>query len=164
MKPEKLLQPGYFDAFQCIGSACEDTCCVGWIVHVDKSTFDKYQKCSDPECGTSLRTLITINENSSNDDDYAKIAFNEPGCPFLSESLCSIQQRLGEEYLSNMCATYPRVMNRVDEVLQRSLDLSCPEAARVALLDPKPMEFSEQEYGDGGSIRLGSLPSLDTST
>lgn len=61
-----------------------------------------------------------------------------------------------------MCATYPRVMNWVDDVLQRSLDLSCPEAARVALLNPTRMEFDEQEYRDG-SIRLASFPSLDTS-
>jgi lysine-N-methylase len=164
MKPSKLLQPGYFDAFHCIGSDCEDTCCIGWIVHVDKPTYDKYQNCSDPELGPSLRTLITINEKGSNDDDYAKIVFTAAGCAFLSGGLCSIQQRLGESYLSDMCATYPRVMNRVDEVLQRSLDLSCPEAARVVLLNPRPMEFDEQEYKDDGSIRLGNSPSLDISS
>lgn len=160
----KLLQPDYFDAFHCIGSDCEDTCCVGWTVHVDRPTYDKYQNCSDPELGPSLRTLITINEKSSNDDDYAKIVFTAAGCSFLSEVLCSIQQRLGESYLSNMCATYPRVMNRVGGVLQRSLDLSCPEAARIALLNAAPMEFHEQEYPDDGSIRLGNSPSLDTSS
>src|SRR5579862_1817025 len=131
----KLLHPGYFDAFHCIGSDCEDTCCIGWIVHVDKPTYDKYQQCSDPELGPSLRTLITINEKGSNDDDFAKIVFTAAGCAFLSGGLCSIQERLGESYLSNMCATYPRVMNRAGDVLQRSLDLSCPEAARVALLN-----------------------------
>jgi lysine-N-methylase len=164
MKPSKLLQPAYFDAFHCLGSACEDTCCVGWIVHVDKPTYDKYQNCSDPELGPSLRTLITINEKGSGDDDYAKIVFTEAGCPFLSDGLCSVQQRLGEEYLSDMCATYPRVINRVDDVLQRSMDLSCPEAARMALLDPRPMEFGEQEYREDGSIRLGNFPSLDISS
>ena len=163
MKPSKLLQPRYFDAFHCIGSACEDNCCAGWIVHVDKPTYDKYQHCSDAEIGPSLRTLITINERGSTDDDFAKIAFTEAGCSFLSDGLCSIQKRLGEGYLSDMCATYPRVMNKVDEVLQRSLDLSCPEAARVALLDPRPMEFDEQEFLDSSSIRLGHFPGLDDS-
>ncbi len=160
----KLLQPGYFDAFDCIGAACEDTCCVGWIVHVDKPTYDKYQNCSDPQLGPSLRNLITINEKGSTDEDYAKIVFTAAGCSFLSEGLCSIQQRLGESYLSDMCATYPRVMNRAGEVLQRSLDLSCPEAARLALLNPSPMQFYEQEYLEDGSIRLGNSPSLDISS
>lgn len=162
MNPVKVLQPHHFKAFRCIGSECEDTCCIGWIVDVDKSTYDKYQVCSDPELGPSLHTLITINERSSNDDDYGRIV-SKGACPFLSEGLCSIQQRLGEQYLSNMCATYPRVVNRVDEVWQRSLDLSCPEAARVALLNPTPMEFDELEYTDG-SIRLGNFPSLDISS
>jgi lysine-N-methylase len=160
VQPARLLQPRHFDTFHCIGSDCEDTCCVGWLVHVDKATYEKYQTFSDPKWGPALRTLTTINENASGDDDYAKIIFNGAACSFLSGGLCSIQHTLGESYLPNMCATYPRVMNRVDDVLQRSLDLSCPEAARVALLDPLPMEFDEQEYVDG-SIRHATYPALD---
>lgn len=158
----KLLQPRYFEAFHCIGSTCEDTCCVGWIVNVDKPTYEKYQNCSSAEPASSLHTLITINENRSNDDDYARIALNGTTCPFLSESLCSIQQRLGEEYLPKMCATYPRNRNSVDDVFQQSLDLSCPEAARLALLNSAPIEFDEKEYTDG-SIRPGYVPALDMS-
>ena len=151
MQPAKLLQPGYFDAFHCIGAACEDTCCSGWIVHIDKTTYGKYP--------TSLRSLITINEKSSNSDDYAKVILSGDSCPFLEEGLCSIQKQFGEDYLSNMCATYPRVLNRAGDVLRRSLDLSCPEAARVALLNPAPMEFVEQD----GSIRQGDYAALDVS-
>ncbi|HWZ33842.1 MAG TPA: flagellin lysine-N-methylase [Bryobacteraceae bacterium] len=162
MKPENVLQPHYFDAFHCLGSDCEDTCCIGWNVHIDKRTYAKHQNCSDSQLGSSLHTLITINEKAPNDDDYAKIVLNGVACPFLSEGLCSIQVRLGEEYLSNMCATYPRVTNRVGDVLHRSLDLSCPEAARVLLLNPEPIEFDEAELSDA-SVRLASVPALDTS-
>jgi lysine-N-methylase len=163
MNASKVLDPSYFDAFRCIGSQCEDTCCVGWIVHVDKSTYTRYHNCSDPELGPSLHTLIKIHEKSSSEDDYASIVLNGAACPFLSDGLCSIQNRLGEEYLSNMCAIYPRVMNRVDQVLQRSLDLSCPEAARIILLNPAPVEFREEHYRDG-SIRSGAYPTLDVSS
>jgi lysine-N-methylase len=162
MKPATVMQPDYFDAFHCINSACEDTCCVGWIVNIDKATYSKYQSCSSPELGHALRTRITINEKSSNEEDFARIVPHESGCSFLSGGLCSIQLELGEPFLSNMCATYPRVMNRVDHVLQRSLDLSCPEAARVVLLNPKPMEFREEPYRDG-SFRLEKHPALDLS-
>jgi len=163
MTPGSLLQPDHFDAFHCIGSDCEDTCCVGWIVQVDKSTYDKYQTCVDPELGPRLQTLITIREqgHDRNDDTYAQIAMDRAVCPFLSSGLCSVQQRLGEEYLSKRCATYPRVINRVGEVLQRSLDLSCPEAARVVLLNPDPIGFAERNY-TGSSIRPG-VAELDTS-
>jgi len=53
-------------------------------------------------------------------------------------------------------------MNYAGDVLRRSLDLSCPEAARIVLLDPRPMEFHHEEYQEG-SIRLGNFPALDTS-
>jgi lysine-N-methylase len=160
--PAKLFQPSHFDSFRCIGSACEDTCCGGWMIPVDKATYGKYQACSDSQFDSSLQTLVQINQKSAGDDDYAHIALIGATCPFLSEGLCSIQRRLGEEYLSNMCATYPRVMNRVDNVLHRSLDLSCPEAARVVLLNPKPISFDHGVYREG-SIRPGNIPSLDIS-
>lgn len=162
MTPARVLQPRHFDSFRCIGADCEDTCCVGWLVQVDKQSYEKYQDCTDSQLGPSLSTLVTINADSSTDADYAKITLNGITCPFLSEGLCSVQQRLGEEYLPNMCATFPRVMNRVDDVLQRSLDLSCPEAARIVLLDPRPMEFEEREYKEGAD-RPGALAALDMS-
>jgi lysine-N-methylase len=162
VKPAKLLQAHCFDDFRCIGAECEDNCCVGWNIHVDKSTYDKYQNCTDPHWATPLQTLIKINEKSSNQEDFSRIVLNGATCPFLSEGLCSIQQQLGEDYLSNMCATYPRVINRVDEVLQRSLDLSCPEAARKVLLDSTPIEFYDSEYQEG-AIHHREFPALDTS-
>lgn len=106
--------------------------------------------------------MVTINTENSSDDNYARINLNGPGCPFLAEGWCSIQKKLGEEYLSIMCSMYPRVMNLVDDVLQRSLDLSCPEAARVTLLDPNPMQF-DQEERQAGDPRLGNLSILRTS-
>jgi lysine-N-methylase len=50
----------------------------------------------------------------------------------------------------------------VDDVLPRSLDLSCPEAARLVLLDPSPMQFDEDE-GPPRDSRLGHLSVLSTS-
>src|SRR5579863_9500020 len=101
----RVLQPRGFEAFRCIGANCEDTCCVGWIVSVDKPTYEKYQNCSDAAIGPSLRTLVTINEKPIIEDDYARIVPNGSACPFLSGGWCSIQQRMGEGYLSNTCAT-----------------------------------------------------------
>jgi lysine-N-methylase len=161
-KPAKLYQPSHFDSFRCIGSACEDTCCAGWMIHVDKKTYGKYDACRDSDFGPALQTLVQINQMSDSDDDYAHIALSGATCPFLSEGLCSIQHRLGEEYLPNMCATYPRVMNGVDDVRYRSLDLSCPEAARVVLLNPEPISFETEMYREG-AIRPGIIPSLDIS-
>ncbi len=163
LQPVKRLQPHSYHAFRCIGAECEDTCCIGWIVNIDKRTYQTYQACDDAELGSRLHELVTINTTGNSDDNYARITLSGPGCPFLSEGLCSIQKKLGEEYLSIMCASYPRVMNVVDDVLERSLDLSCPEAARLVLLDPSPMEFDEDE-GRPNVGRLGHLSMLTTSS
>jgi lysine-N-methylase len=106
--------------------------------------------------------LVTINNESPSDDNYARINLNGPSCPFLAEGWCAIQKKLGEQYLPIMCSAYPRVMNVVDDVLQRSLDLSCPEAARIVLLDPNPVEFDEDE-GPPHDTRLAHLSVLHTS-
>jgi lysine-N-methylase len=161
-KPVKRLQPRSYHAFRCIGAQCEDTCCVGWIVNVDKATYQAYERCDDPELGPRLHQLVTINTDGSSDDNYARIQLDGPSCPFLAEGWCAIQKKLGAEYLSIMCAAYPRVMNLVDDVLQRSLDLSCPEAARIVLLDPNPIEFDEEE-GPAHDQRLANLSVLKTS-
>jgi len=161
LKPLRRLQPSYYDTFRCVGAVCEDTCCRGWRVPVDKETYEKYQSCSRSGLGPKLRALVTINLTSATDDAYAEIKLDRDACPFLTDGLCDVQATLGEEYLSKNCATYPRVMYSVDGVLERSLDLSCPEAARLALSNPEPMQFVECSGEDDGS-RLGSVGIVDT--
>lgn len=161
-EPPKRLQPRSYHAFRCIGAHCEDTCCVGWIVNVDQPTYEAYQRSDDPELGPRFRELVTIHTENATEDNYAHIQLNGPSCPFLAEGLCSIQNKLGEESLPVMCSTFPRVMCLVDDVLQRSLDLSCPEAARIVLLDPAPIEFDEAE-GAPRDPRIRNLSTLHTS-
>jgi lysine-N-methylase len=159
--PAIRLQPRSYSAFRCIGADCEDTCCIGWGVNVDRSTYEAYQRCDDPDLSAPLHQLVTINARNSSDDNYARISLSGAGCPFLSEGLCSIQKKLGEQYLSKMCAAYPRVMSVVDDVLYRSLHLSCPEAARIVLLDPSPMQFDAEPHQQDGS-RSGNLAVINT--
>jgi len=159
--PAKWLQPRSYHSFRCLGAECEDTCCTGWNVHVDKLTYQAYQRCEDPELAPRLRELVTLCADPTSDGTYARITLSVNTCPFLAEGLCSIQNKLGEQYLSITCSRYPRVLNIVDDVLQRSLDLACPEAARLVLLDPRPMEFDEEE-GPLHDPRLDHLSVLTT--
>jgi lysine-N-methylase len=161
LKPLPRLEPSYYETFRCVGAACEDTCCRGWRIPVDKETYEKYQACSHPVLGAKLHGLVNISPGSASDESYAEIRLNTNACPFLAEGLCEIQNTLGEEYLSKNCATYPRVMYSVDGVLERSLDLSCPEAARLALTNPEPMQFVERS-GDEDDARLGTVGIVDT--
>ncbi len=105
---------------------------------------------------------MTINTDSTSDDNYARIKLNGPELPVSCPRACApFRRSWAKTYLSLMCSAYPRVMNVVDDVLQRSLDLSCPEAARMVLLDPEPMQFDEEE-GPPRDPRLGHLSILRT--
>ncbi|WJQ81123.1 flagellin lysine-N-methylase [Brevibacillus brevis] len=143
----KILVPSYLRAFSCIGSACEDTCCSGWRVDIDKSTYFKYNKVKDSEMKQLFSTHIKRNRTNPTEKTYAKIDVQaHAGCPMLNEEkLCKVQLQLGEDYLSNICMSYPRVSNIVNNVVERSATMSCPEAARLALLNPNKMEFDEIE-------------------
>jgi len=139
------LMPQYMKDFQCIGTSCEDSCCIGWKVLIDNSTYKKYQNLKDFELAPLLKKYVKRNRINSSKENYAKIRMKENNsCPFLNtEKLCSIQLKRGPEYLSNVCATYPRIMNMVDSAIEISGTISCPEIARLALLNPNIMEFDE---------------------
>ncbi|MCT4508867.1 MAG: flagellin lysine-N-methylase [Tepidibacter sp.] len=144
-KQRKVLIPQYMNQFRCIGSECEDTCCVGWNIEIDKNTYKKYRNCNNKNLKAKLKDKVKRNRSNTSEFDYAKIKLNEHGsCPFLDDNkLCSIQSSLGEEYLSLACTIYPRNPNKLNNSFEKSGSISCPEVARLALLNPKKMEFDE---------------------
>ena len=142
----------YAERFQCTGSACEDTCCQGWTVPLDRATFDRYQAlppsplkvlidrsvervASDP---TSPAPANPAAVTAGGKPTYARIRMNEANeCPLLTtDHLCGVQKELGEAMLSHTCATYPRIVHSLAGVREMALTLSCPEAARLVLLTP----------------------------
>jgi lysine-N-methylase len=101
-----ILQPEYFKQFVCIGSECEDTCCSGWSISIDRQTKAKYRKVP--------ASTIDLKAGMSGDSFKQK----QGNCHFLNEDkLCRIQLALGESYLSETCATYPREHKRVGDVI-----------------------------------------------
>ncbi len=143
-KKRAVTAPLYMDQFKCIGPECEDSCCVGWRVDIDNETYKKYQKIRDDELTPIIEKHVTRNRNQGQSkESYAKIKLDsQAGCPFLNEKmLCRIQLKRGEDYLSNVCATYPRTVNGINGTLERSATVSCPEVARLALLNPSAMVF-----------------------
>jgi lysine-N-methylase len=142
----KVLQPRYFGRFRCTGAECEDTCCDGWGILVDRETYGKYQSSPAPQIvDRALSAFVEINPASCSSQDYARMRLTGTRCVALHEGLCSIQRALGESYLSNMCSTFPRNLNFTGGVVERSLSLSCPEAARLVLTDPEAMVFEDFE-------------------
>jgi lysine-N-methylase len=125
------IVPKYYKSFNCIGSDCEDTCCSGWRVPVDSNTMNKYKKVTDKALKPLLQNVNDLLEIDSCGN-----------CVFLSEQkLCNIQLKLGESFLSDTCFLYPRNFNKFNDVIEASAHVSCPEIARLVLLDPEAMKF-----------------------
>lgn len=147
IKTRQLLVPQYMREFSCIGSACEDSCCIGWRVDIDEDTYKKYKKSRDLELKPLFEKNVTRQRSKSSAMSYAKIRMeNEGRCSFLSEeNLCKVQLNIGAEFLSNTCTVYPRSINSINGVVEKSATMSCPEAARLALLNPSGIEFDQIE-------------------
>jgi lysine-N-methylase len=163
-KKMTTLVPQYMNSFSCIGSDCEDTCCAGWQVPIDKAMYKKYGRVHDKELTPLLDKKVKKNGQNSTFENFASMELDaNQRCSFLSEqNLCRIQLKLGEGYLSNICSTYPRTSNLVNNVLETSATMSCPEIARLALLNANKMEFDMKE--EPVQIRNMIIKQLDTNS
>lgn len=141
------LLPRYVKRFRCIGSECEDTCCSGWQITLDKKTFNAYRQSKHPDLKESFATSVKRQRSSlASDLNYARIELSgaNHSCPMVrTDGLCGVQKNLDESYLSNTCFSYPRVSRGFAGQFEQALMLSCPEAARQALLAPDAFEFEE---------------------
>lgn len=138
----------YMDEFQCIGDQCEDSCCAGWTVNIDKSSYKKYQKVNAPQLKQLFNhSLKRVKGKQLSANNYATIKLDANNhCPLLDrKGLCQIHSQMGERALSKTCRTYPRFANSIDGMLEVSATLSCPEVARLALLNKNGIGFKESE-------------------
>ena len=135
---EKLAQPTYAGLFECIGPKCEDTCCGGWDIPLDKITYQRYREFPTEKLGSLVSHFVSHDPEATHTNAFAFIHRTDSGnCPFFGEDrLCSIQKEYGSGLLSATCSLYPRSLSKVDGKLEGTLSLSCPEAARLVLLNP----------------------------
>lgn len=152
------LVPLHVSRFACIGPDCEDNCCTGWRVTIDKKTFNAYRQLKAPVLAERLAQRVKRQRSQASDASYARIDLDADSreCPFLEQRLCSVQRDLGEDYLSNTCATYPRASRDFGGQIEQSLTLSCPEAARQALLQPDAFDFVEMPL----QVRAGTIEAV----
>lgn len=154
----KVIGPSQVEDFKCIGAKCEDTCCAGWYIGVDEATLKKYKKVKDPAMKKRLdKELVTKN---ASEEHAAKIKLKNNRCAFLSkEGWCDIYTNLGENYLSETCTLFPRTFNEIGEYMEYSIALSCPEAARMILLNEagfklNTLENAPKQYKVSAKINL----------
>ena len=152
----EVLIPEYLEKFSCIGSFCEDTCCAGWRVDLDKKTYLKYKNNKDMELEPIFSEYLRRFHNKKTDSSYGKIVMKKNGeCPFLDDDkLCKIQFIKGLDFLSNTCALYPRTTNKVDGKLERSATVSCPEIARLLLFNENGVTFKQIEEDTKNRVKV----------
>lgn len=140
-----MLVPDYFEKFKCIGSDCEDTCCSGWSVNIDRDTYHQYKKNRHKVLEPLFKIAISrdTSDRADSSNNFGLMKMKPDGaCHFLqADQLCAIQNTLGAAALSHTCQVYPRIPNKFGSQLEMTLGLSCPEAARLILQNPQPMQF-----------------------
>lgn len=108
--------------FRCTGPACEDTCCKEWHIGVDEKTLQKYNRAYD------LKDITVPTPNGP-----AMCLDDKDHCVKFEGGLCGIQKKYGEDYLSDTCFFYPRIMREFGGKHIVSMTLSCPETTRLVL-------------------------------
>ena len=140
----KITKPSYFDSFSCIAGACPDSCCKEWDVQVDPASAEYYRSLPGA-LGDHLRRLL------KDQDGETVMTIVDGRCPmWRSDGLCRIQAALGEEALCKTCREFPRLTHDYGDFIERGLELSCPEAARIILSAPVAAPIVEEIPGGEG--------------
>lgn len=151
MRKAKIIRPRYAEQFRCIAGACEDSCCVGWTVPIDKQTFDKYQRIPAGSLRASIDINVVLSPRNADGSKPAEYAFMQmppsKKCPMHNaDNLCQIQLEQGEGYLSRICSTFPRRTHTIDKLEETTLTLSCPEAARIVLTNTRLLGDLDEQH------------------
>jgi len=138
-----ITKPSYFDTFRCIAGSCPDSCCKEWDVQVDADAASLYRALSGP-LGDRLREVL------QDEDGETVMTIIDGRCPmWRADGLCRIQAELGEAALCKTCREFPRLTHDYGDFIERGLELSCPEAARIILTAASAPVVSEEIPGGG---------------
>lgn len=137
---ENIFKILNYDKFKCIADKCEFTCCKGWEINIDNSTYNKWKS-------ENLDYLLEKVEVKDKKEVYFINKENHEDCPFLDkQGLCDIVKNHGEEYLSLTCHTFPRIENVFDDRRELSLSCSCKEVVEIISNLNKKINLSLENY------------------
>lgn len=136
----RIKTPHYYENFQCIASACSDSCCAGWEVDIDEASYAHYSQV-EGEFGERLRSVMS-------EEGEKHFVIREKRCPFLNEeNLCDIYTVLGKEKLCETCTNFPRCIEEYGSLKEVALSMACPEVTRLMLTSGEHISFREREDG-----------------
>ena len=140
----EIRRPAYFDDFRCLAGNCPDSCCKEWDVLVDEAAAEHYLAMPG-ELGDTLRQVMY-----EEDGQHYFAIRPDRRCPmWRDDGLCRIQAEAGEQALCEVCRNFPRIRHDFGDFVERGLELSCPEAARLILsAAPAPWVVEQAPGGE----------------
>ena len=131
-----MWQRKHIEKFTCIGSDCIDHCCGEWGVKLNAADIALLQKnLTEAE---QQRLIVPIGS-------FHKINQQNGLCAAQCQAgWCTIQQRFGHEALPSVCASFPRFYGKNAQREEQGGFLSCPEIARISLLEEDGQSLVEQ--------------------
>ncbi len=134
--------------FRCLAETCEDTCCAGLKVPVERSAFLALQEALSTEEADRRAFALHVLRDEETVEGYARIRPDAQGrCGFLTQGRCGLHQRFGEPALPRICSTFPRALSVQAGQPVLTLSLACPEAARLCLLAEDGAEVEPADPG-----------------
>jgi lysine-N-methylase len=135
-------------------------------VPIDQVSYQKYQQLPASQLRVLMDTNILTMPEGAKPNAFAKIRMDGSSqCPMLTaDRLCRIQLELGAEYLSHICATSPRIFQVIGGIQETALTLSCPEAARLVLLDPELLTRELQTVNEHARAAIKEAVTTDGSS
>lgn len=130
--------PDYYKQFSCTADECEDTCCAGWQIAIDRRSLIRYGRTAGKFRRQLHRGINWLEGTFRQSEDKR--------CVFLNEdNLCDMYTALGRDSLCRTCRLYPRHIEEFEDVREITLSVSCPEVARILLGKEEPVTFLDYE-------------------
>lgn len=132
----RVRRPSYMKDFKCIGSACTDTCCAGWEIVIDDTTYEAYKQV-EGSFGERLRQQIGEEQG----EPYFKLQKGRR-CSFLNqENLCDIFIEIGENMLCDICREHPRYYEWFGDYTEMGIGLCCEAAEQLIFSSEEKATF-----------------------
>ena len=149
--------------FECLGSACEDTCCQDWQIPVYADDLVRLRSAFDasPAGRPALEVALELRTSEAAGEPVATLRLREDHhCHFLDAAkLCGVHAAHGEPALPVGCSMFPRWVARLGDRLELHGELSCPEVVRRSLLDDQGLELIAADAAllGRGDVRMDAL-------
>lgn len=117
----------FYKDFCCKGADCPQTCCRGWKIVIDEATYQHIRQDNDP-------LVRKLRRHIAGNTDLHYIRQGRKGCPLQDPTgLCRLQLEGKTDCMSRICKAYPRRILGFGAFSETTLELACPEAARLFL-------------------------------